>query len=156
LIIAIEPLKLLRMKTLLFCLTLGLWVGIPTAQAQFAISEEMIWEALNDLKVEEDAQGMKPIFSERVLKLEGKEVSIRGVILEEQIQEGHYTLYHQEVRQDMCRGFDVGQAIEFPAHPKIKKGDIVTIKGILRLNRDNRETLVYQLEGVELLKKHYE
>ena len=98
----------------------------------------------------------KPVFSEAVKKYDGKHIEIRGYIIPVEGYKGHKEFVFSAFPYNMC--FFCGGAgpetvmevkakepIEFTVEP-------ITISGILRLNPDDINRLMYALEDAEFVK----
>ncbi|MTI21728.1 DUF3299 domain-containing protein [Fulvivirga sp. RKSG066] len=123
---------------------------------------EITWKTLTDVEFsdkfspEEQAYYYFPHFGPSVKALEGKEVYIKGFMLAIDPKEGIYILS----RNPFASCFFCGQSgpasiVELklkPNHPKFKMDQIVTIKGILKLNSDDIYQCNYILQEAEVYK----
>ena len=136
----------LRITILLPLMMLGL---MATAQAP-------IWKTLGKItyvKEYDDFLGFKvdkPVFSDDVKALEGQEIEVKGFVIPVEGYKSHTEFIFSAFPYNMC--FFCGGAgpetvmevyaaapIEYTAEP-------ITIKGILRLNADDINRLMYALE----------
>ena len=123
---------------------------------------EITWKTLADVRFsdkyseEEEAYYYYPHFGPSVTALQGKEVFLKGYILTIDPKEGIYILS----RNPFAACFFCGNAgpesiVELklkPGHSKFKMDQIVTMKGRLKLNRDDIYQCNYILESAESYK----
>lgn len=143
------------MRNTLAILSLLLFVGSSQLSAQPGV-----WKTLGKItftKEYDDFLGFKvdkPVFGSEVKALEGQEITIKGFIIPVDGYKSHTEFVFSAYPYNMC--FFCGgagpetvmevyadEAIEYTAEP-------ITIKGILRLNADDINRLMYALENVTL------
>ena len=119
------------------------------------------WELLKNVEFDEiwseefQAYYMVPKFSESVKKMDGKEVQIRGFIIPVDIVQDYYVLSANPYSS--C--FFCGQAgpesvMEIQMIKKyegLRMDQVITYKGILKLNVDDIYQLNYILEDAEII-----
>ena len=123
-----------------------------------AIAQAPIWKTLGKItyvKEYNDFLGFKidkPVFSQEIKDLEGSEITVKGFIIPVEGYKSHTEFVFSAFPYNMC--FFCGGAgpetvmevyatgpIEYTAEP-------ITIKGVLRLNADDINRLMYALEDV--------
>jgi hypothetical protein len=130
-----------------------------TAFAQTKIT----WHTLEDVsftnKYSEEVKAYfyYPTFGESLKKLNGKEVILRGYMLPLVPDEGFYILSANPYAACFFCGQSGPESIVElklkPGHPKFRMDQVVTIKGRLKLNRDDIHQCNYILEEAEVYKK---
>jgi hypothetical protein len=143
------------MRNILMVLGLFLFAG-----SQQLVAQPGVWKTLGKItftKEYDDFLGFKvdkPVFGPEVKALEGQEITIKGFIIPVDGYKSHTEFVFSAYPYNMC--FFCGgagpetvmevyadEAIEYTAEP-------ITIKGILRLNADDINRLMYALESVTL------
>ena len=155
-----------RSRSILLALVL-LILGSVSVNAQTDAEEERhlsaarMWHTLSKItfkKVYDEFQGFKvdvPVFSEGVRKYDGKEIIIRGYIVPSQGYEGQTEFFLSAYPYNMC--FFCGGAgpetiMEVYTKEEIDyTAEAVIVKGVLRLNDSDINSLIYALEDVELV-----
>ncbi len=94
----------------------------------------------------------KAKFSERLVALEGEEVLITGYFL---VLDGNQSLYMLS-KNPMASCFFCGNGgpetvagLQFREEPSFTMDDLLSVKGILRLNRNNPNQYYYRIENAE-------
>jgi len=94
-------------------------------------------------------------FSEKLSALEGKEVIITGFFL---VLDGNQSRYMLS-KNPMASCFFCGNGgpesvvgLEFQERPSFAMDDLLSVKGILKLNRDNPNLYYYQIEKADALR----
>jgi len=137
--------------------------AIMTASAQVESPSKNTWRTLGKItfkKVYDELMGFKvdmPVFSDTIKELEGKEITIKGYIVPTEGYKSHKEFILSAFPYNMC--FFCGGAgpetvmeveslegVEFSADP-------ITIKGILRLNDNDINRLMYKLEEATMVKE---
>ncbi len=135
-------------------LILLFWIG-TTTQAQV----DLDWENLSDgisfqeLSLKETIPGFsKATFSEELAALEGKEVTLTGYFL---VLDGNQSSYMLS-KNPMASCFFCGNGgpetvvgLEFLKKPSFKMDELLSVKGILRLNDDNPNQYYYRIEEAD-------
>lgn len=141
--------------------TLLLSLAIMSSSAQVESPSKSTWRTLGKItfkKVYDELMGFKvdmPVFSETINNLEGKEITIKGYIVPTEGYKSHKEFILSAFPYNMC--FFCGGAgpetvmeveslegVEFSADP-------ITLKGILRLNDNDINRLMYKLEEATLV-----
>lgn len=117
------------------------------------------WNELADIEfveryvVSEDFYGYLPEFSNKLKKLEGKEVTVKGYMLPIEPENDLFLLSRNPFASCFfCGGGGPESVIELnlkSGHPKFKMDQVVTIKGKLRLNNEDFEHMMYILDEAE-------
>ena len=128
-------------------------------QAQDAAN---IWKTLAKItfkKEYDDLLGFKvdrPVFSEDIQKLNGKEVTVTGYIIPVEGYKSHSEFVFSAYPYNMCffcGGAGPESVMEVLAKEPIKySAESVTIRGKLELNYDDANRLMYALSDVVLVK----
>ncbi len=122
--------------------------------------QKITWENLADVEFadkysqELDEYMLYPTFGESIKKLAGKEVYIRGYIFPFD-KEFIILSKNQYSSCFFCGAAGPETVLELemkPGHPRFKMDQFVTIKGRLKLNRDNVDKLYFILEDAEAYK----
>ncbi|WP_350286294.1 hypothetical protein [uncultured Croceitalea sp.] len=97
----------------------------------------------------------KATFSEKLAALEGKEVILTGYFL---VLDGNQSLYMLS-KNPMASCFFCGNGgpetvvgLQFHEKPSFTMDDLLSVKGVLGLNRDNPNLYYYRLEMVDALR----
>jgi len=124
---------------------------------------EITWSSLSDVrftdKYSEEVQAYfyYPHFGESVKELEGKEVYLKGYMLALDPQENIFILSQNPFADCFfCGNAGPESIVELnlkPNQPNFKMDQVVTIKGKLKLNRDDIYHCNYILEDAEVFKE---
>jgi hypothetical protein len=137
-------------------------ICISCTFSTFAQSDSM-WKTLAKVtytKKYDDVLGMKvdiPVFSKEITAYKGKEVKLKGYIVPIDGYKNHKEFILSAYPYNMC--FFCGQAgpetvLEVVAKDPIKyTADAIIIKGTLKLNDSDVNSLMYSLENVVLVKE---
>lgn len=147
------------MKKLLF-IALALVLGL-TAWGQN--SKENLWKTLAKITYKKEYDELmgfdvdKPVFSEPIEKLAGKEVTVKGYIIPVEGYKSHTAFVLSAFPYNMCF-FCGGAGPETvmdvrAAEPIEYTADPVVLRGILRLNATDINQLMYALEGAQLVRE---
>lgn len=152
--------------TLLLAFTLGIGTGVQM-QAQEAAEnaeekkETKVWKTLGKItykKKYDELLGFKidyPVFSEPILKLEGKEVELKGYIIPVEGYKSHKEFIFSAFPYNMCffcGGAGPETVMEVEATEGIEySAEQVRIKGKLTLNADDINRLMYILTEAVLV-----
>ncbi len=140
-----------------------LLISLILCVSHMAFSQTKItWETLNDVTFsdkyskEVDAYFYYPDFGAYVLALEGKEVYLKGHMLMIDPEYGIHVLSKNPFASCFfCGSAGPESIVELrlkPGHPKFKNDQVVTMKGILRLNYADIYQCNYILEDAEVYK----
>ncbi len=146
----------------IFCLTLILSLGALNMQAQDDNETgSRTWKTLSKItyrKQFDELMGFKvdvPVFSDDVKALEGKEVVVKGYIIPTEGYKSHTEFVFSAFPYNMCffcGGAGPETVMEVEAKKPIKfTAEAVSIKGILELNDDDINRLIYILKDAESL-----
>lgn len=98
----------------------------------------------------------KPVFSEEIKALNGKEVTVKGFIIPVEGYKGHKEFILSAFPYSMCffcGGAGPESVMEVVAIDPIEySSEAVTIKGKLSLNTDDVNKLMYEISGARLVK----
>ena len=127
--------------------------------ANLAAGQANPWKTLSKItfkKQYDEMMGFKvdvPVFSQDVLDLEGKEVTIRGYIIPVEGYKSHKEFVFSAFPYNMCffcGGAGVETVMEVIAKDPIAfTAEPVTIKGVLQLNSGDINRLIYALVDAE-------
>ena len=149
-------------KYIAFSLTFFLFLGIVPLQAQEEDeSGSKTWKTLSKItyrKQFDELLGFKidiPVFSDDVKALEGKEIVVKGYIIPTEGYKSHTEFVFSAFPYNMCffcGGAGPETVMEVIAKDPIKfTAEAVSIRGILELNEDDINRLMYILKEVEVL-----
>ncbi|GAF03607.1 hypothetical protein [Saccharicrinis fermentans] len=125
------------------------------------------WETLlNDVKIKYvysikyGTYLPKPKFGKDLVQLEGKEITLKGFFLPVDITGNIKVISYKPMEMCFfCTGSGIETIIEINTNEdydyrfkRLKTDDYILIKGVLTLNKDDYEHLVYVLNNVELVK----
>ena len=120
---------------------------------------KITWKTLEDVRFtdkyseEEEAYYYYPHFGSSVKVLQGKEVFLKGYMLTIEPKEGIYVLSRNPFAACFfCGNGGPESLVELklkPGHPKFRMDQVVTIKGRLKLNREDIYQCNYILEDAE-------
>jgi hypothetical protein len=131
----------------------------------FSIAQEAVkvWESLSDVSyvtryvAEYDENMNFPIFSEKLMKLNGQELEISGYVLPVVTEEGAYVLSKYPYAECFfCGGAGPESVIEvyFDGEPgRLRTDQFITIRGILELNAMDIYHLNYIFRESKIIKK---
>lgn len=151
------------MSRMFFILVLvGLFAGVQTLQAQ-SDQEESLWKTLSKITYKKEYDEFlgfkidKPVFSEQIHALDGKEVIVKGFIIPVEGYKSHKEFIFSAFPYSMCffcGGAGPESVMEVEASEPVEyTAESVTITGILRLNTDDVNKLMYALTDARLVKK---
>ncbi len=93
----------------------------------------------------------KPVFSDAIKELEGKEVTIKGYIIPVEGYKSHHEFIFSAYPYNMCffcGGAGPETVMEVVASEAVKYStDPIVLSGILRLNADDINSLMFKLEN---------
>jgi len=125
--------------------------------------EKSIWKTLSKITYKQEFNelfGFKvdvPIFSDQIKKLEGKEVTVKGYIIPIEGYKSHKEFMFSAFPYNMCffcGGAGPETVMEVAANEPIEySAEQVVIKGILTLNADDINRMMYILDEVVLVKE---
>lgn len=145
-------------KSIVFAfLTIGLFSVAPS----FAQNSENLWKTLGKItfkKQYDELLGFKvdvPVFSQEILAMEGKTVTIKGYIIPVEGYKSHKEFVFSAYPYNMCffcGGAGPETVMEVYAKDPIKyTAEPITIKGKLELNSTDVNRLIYALNDVVLV-----
>lgn len=145
-------------KSIVFAfLTIGLFSVAPS----FAQTSENLWKTLGKItfkKQYDELLGFKvdvPVFSQEILAMEGKTVTIKGYIIPVEGYKSHKEFVFSAYPYNMCffcGGAGPETVMEVYAKDPIKyTAEPITIKGKLELNSTDVNRLIYALNDVVLV-----
>ena len=124
-------------------------------------AQDNIWKTLSKITYKKQYDEMVgfdvsvPVFSESIKAIEGTEVTVRGYIIPVDGYESHTNFVFSAFPYNMCffcGGAGPETVMEVYANEGIDyTAQAIKIKGILRLNDDDINRLMYALEDVELI-----
>lgn len=145
---------------IIICLWTGI-TGIPSAHAQSGTTESL-WKTLARItykKEYDDFLGFKidkPVFSDAIKALDGKEVTVKGFIIPVEGYKGHKEFILSAFPYSMCffcGGAGPETVMEVTAIDPIDyTAESIVIKGKLHLNGDDVNKLMYFMTEARLVK----
>jgi hypothetical protein len=149
-------------KYITFSLTFFLFLGLVPLQAQDEDETgSKTWKTLSKItyrKQFDELLGFKidiPVFSDDVKALEGKEIVVKGYIIPTEGYKSHTEFVFSAFPYNMCffcGGAGPETVMEVIAKDPIKfTAEAVSIRGVLELNEDDINRLMYILKEVEVL-----
>jgi hypothetical protein len=143
--------------TLLTIFLLG--TALPVAAQS---GTESLWKTLSKItykKEYDDFLGFKidkPVFSEDIKKLDGKEVTVKGFVIPVEGYKSHKEFIFSAFPYSMCffcGGAGPESVMEVMAAEPIEySAEAITIRGKLHLNADDVNKLMYSLTDARLVK----
>ena len=141
--------------------TLLLFAGALTLGAQ--ATTESLWKTLAKITYRKEYDEFlgfkidKPVFSEEIKALNGKEVTVKGFIIPVEGYKGHKEFIFSAFPYSMCffcGGAGPESVMEVTAiEPVEYTADAIYLKGKLKLNADDVNKLMYALTDARLVKK---
>lgn len=129
----------------------------------YGSSQSDIWKTLSKItytKEYDELMGFKvdkPVFAESVKELEGTEITVKGYIIPVQGYKSHKEFIFSAFPYNMCffcGGAGPETVMEVAASEPIKyQAEAIYIKGILKLNREDINRMMYILEDVTKVEK---
>ena len=148
------------MKSIIFITLLIFTSSIVSGQT--TPKEDNVWKSLSKISYKKEYDELmgfkidKPVFSESVRALEGKELTIKGYIIPIEGYKSHKEFIFSAFPYSMCffcGGAGPETVMEVEALEGIKySADAVIIKGKLVLNDKDINRLMYKLVNVKLVK----
>ncbi len=136
---------------------LALAVSAP-ALAQSSGGENL-WRTLSRITYKKEYDELmgfkidKPVFSEDIKKLEGKVVEVRGFIIPTEGYKSHHEFIFSAFPYSMCffcGGAGPETVMEVVASKAVRyTAEAITLRGVMRLNADDINRLMYALEDAE-------
>lgn len=133
-----------------------------TSNVILAQTGENVWKTLGKISYKKEYDELmgfkidKPVFSDQVKALDGKEVTLKGYIIPVEGYKSHTEFIFSAFPYSMCffcGGAGPETVMEVLALEPIKySADAITIKGVLRLNDKDINRLMYKLVNVKLVK----
>ena len=125
-------------------------------------TNESVWKTLGKISYKKEYDELmgfkidKPVFSEEVKKLNGKEITVKGYIIPVEGYKSHTEFIFSAFPYSMCffcGGAGPETVMEVEAKEAIKySAESITIKGTLSLNDKDINRLMYKLVNVRLVK----
>lgn len=131
-----------------------------TLMAQDAATENL-WKTLSRITYKKEYDELmgfkidKPVFSDPIKALDGKEVTVRGFIIPTEGYKSHTEFIFSAFPYSMCffcGGAGPETVMEVVAAKPVKyTTEAITLQGTLRLNADDINRLMYALEDAEMI-----
>lgn len=138
-------------------LLLAVYIGAADISAQ-----SDIWKSLGKISYKKEYDELmgfkvdKPVFSESVKALEGKEITVKGYIIPVEGYKSHKEFIFSAFPYNMCffcGGAGPETVMEVNALEGVKyAAEPITLKGKLKLNSTDINKLMYRIEGAKLIK----
>ena len=136
-------------------------INIPSLQGQTA-NNESIWKTLAKITYKKEYDEFlgfkidKPVFSEEIRSLNGKEVTVKGFIIPVEGYKSHKEFIISAFPYSMCffcGGAGPETVMEVTSiDPVDYSAESITIKGKLKLNSDDVNKLMYSLTEARIVK----
>ena len=149
------------MKKLLFLFTGAMLLSFSSPLFSQSSAKNTMWKTLSRItykKEYDEMLGFKvdvPVFSQDVISLDGKEVTITGYIIPVEGYKSHKEFILSAYPYNMCffcGGAGPETVMEVVSiKPVAFTADPITIKGTLHLNSDDINRLMYSLEEVKMV-----
>jgi hypothetical protein len=149
-------------RTVLFLvfITSGLHQTALIAQSD---AQESLWKTLSMITYKKEYDEFlgfkidKPVFSEKIHALDGKQVTVKGFVIPVEGYKSHKEFIFSAFPYSMCffcGGAGPESVMEVEASEPVEyTAESITITGILRLNTDDVNKLMYALTEARLVKK---
>lgn len=144
------------------CLVSAIILGI-TPHDVFAQDQENMWKTLSKItyrKEYDEFMGFdieKPVFSSQITELNGKEITIKGYIIPVEGYKDHKEFILSAYPYSMCffcGGAGPETVMEVYAEEGVEfQAKAIVLKGILTLNPDDINHLMYRLDDAVLVKE---
>lgn len=149
-------------RTLLFLVFVVTGFCQTGLQAQ-SDSQESLWKTLSMITYKKEYDEFlgfkidKPVFSDKIHSLDGKEVTVKGFIIPVEGYKSHKEFIFSAFPYSMCffcGGAGPESVMEVEAlEPVEYSTESITITGTLKLNTDDVNKLMYALIDAKLVKK---
>ncbi len=149
-------------RTFLFLVMACLMTAPQALQAQSG-QEESLWKTLAKITYKKEYDEFlgfkidKPVFSEQIHALDGKEVTVKGFIIPVEGYKDHKEFIFSAFPYSMCffcGGAGPESVMEVVASEPVEyTAESITITGILKLNADDVNKLMYALTDARMVKK---
>ena len=136
---------------------------LMTGSAQVESPSKGTWRTLSKItfkKVYDELMGFKvdmPVFSDQIKELEGKEITIKGYIVPTEGYKSHTEFILSAFPYSMCffcGGAGPETVMEVESLEGVKfSADPIILKGILRLNDNDINRLMYKLEQATIIEE---
>ncbi len=147
------------MKPLMTSILVLFLVSNIISQAQ---PTDNIWKTFSKISYKKEYDELmgfkidKPVFSDQIKAMEGKQITIKGYIIPVEGYKSHKEFIFSAFPYSMCffcGGAGPETVMEVQAKEAIKyTAESIVIKGTLRLNGDDINRLMFKLENVEMVK----
>lgn len=149
------------MKHLIFSLIL--FSTISNLYSQATNKEENIWKSLSKISYKKEYDELmgfkidKPVFSESVKAMQGKEIIIKGYIIPVEGYKSHKEFIFSAFPYSscfFCGGAGPETVMEVEALEGVKYvADAIVLKGIIQLNDKDVNRLMYKLVNAKVIKQ---
>lgn len=148
------------MQKILISIFLSLSI-VFSATAQDESSNPSMWKTLAKITYKKEYDEFlgfkidKPVFSQDILEMNGKEVSIKGYIIPVEGYKSHKEFIFSAFPYNMCffcGGAGPETVMEVTAAEPVKYStDPIVLTGILELNADDINSLMYKLKDAKMV-----
>jgi hypothetical protein len=125
--------------------------------------QESLWKTLSMITYKKEYDEFlgfkidKPVFSDKIHALDGKQVTVKGFVIPVEGYKSHKEFIFSAFPYSMCffcGGAGPESVMEVVASEPVEyTAESITITGILRLNTDDVNKLMYALEEARMVKK---
>ena len=151
--------KCIEMNKIIYSFCFILFSGLLTGQA--TSTDQNMWKTLSKITYKKEYDEFlgfkidKPVFSDAIEELEGKEVTIKGYIIPVEGYKSHKEFIFSAFPYNMCffcGGAGPETVMEvLAAEPVEYTADPITLSGKLVLNADDINSLMYKLEEARMI-----
>jgi hypothetical protein len=144
-------------------IVLLLMISFSQVDAQTDVKVDNVWKSLAKISYKKEYDELmgfkvdKPVFSESVKAMQGKEVTIKGYIIPVEGYKSHKEFIFSAYPYSMCffcGGAGPETVMEVEAVEGVKySADAVYLKGNLKLNDKDINRLMYKLVNAKLVKQ---
>ncbi len=149
-----------RTILLVVIITMGLQEASLMAQSD---QQESLWKTLSMITYKKEYDEFlgfkidKPVFSDKIHALNGKEVTVKGFIIPVEGYKSHKEFIFSAFPYSMCffcGGAGPESVMEVESLDPVEyTTESITITGILKVNKDDVNKLMYALTDAKLVKK---
>jgi hypothetical protein len=146
----------------LICMLVFMLPALPTVMAQSATTESL-WKTLAKITYKKEYDEFlgfkidKPVFSEDIKALDGKEVTVKGFIIPVEGYKSHKEFIFSAFPYSMCffcGGAGPESVMEVSSiEPVAYTAETIVLKGKLKLNSSDVNKLMYALTDARIVKQ---
>lgn len=136
--------------------------GLSTSSIQAQSTTESLWKTLAKITYKKEYDEFlgfkidKPVFSDQIKALDGKEVTVKGFVIPVEGYKSHKEFIFSAFPYSMCffcGGAGPETVMEVTASEPVEySAESITLKGKLKLNSDDVNKLMYALTEARIVK----